>query len=204
MSKIILIGAGEHARVVLDSLQKSTREVVALFDPKYDGKIFMGVPVFAEYEGARFLDALAILAVGSNATRKKLKSQIKHPFTTAVDSSAIISQHVTLGEGSMILHGAILQQGTSIGNHVILNTGSRIDHDCKIADYAHIAPGTILCGRITVGEGTLLGAGSTIIPGITIGAWCIVGAGSVVTKDLPDYAVAVGNPARIIKYNTSS
>lgn len=202
MHSVILIGAGEHARVVLDSLQTSKREVVALFDPKYDGQKFMNVPVFGEYQAARFPEAQAILAVGSNAARKKLSTQLSHSFTISKDSSAIISSHATIGEGSMVLHGVIVQQGTSVGKHVILNTGSRIDHDCKIGDFVHIAPGTILCGRIAVGEGTLLGAGSTIIPGTTIGAWCTVGAGSVVTKDLPDYAVAVGNPARIIKYNT--
>lgn len=204
MSKIIMLGAGEHARVVLDSLQKNKREVIALFDPKYTGNIFMGISVLSEYQPGLFPEAKAILAVGSNAVRKKLKARVSHQFTSSIDSTASISSHAKIGEGSMVLHGVIVQQGTIVGNHVILNTGSSVDHDCKISDFVHLAPGTILCGRIAVGEGTLLGAGSTVIPGVSIGAWCTVGAGSVVTKDIPDYAVVVGNPARIIKYQTPS
>ena len=70
-----------------------------------------------------------------------------------------------------------------------------------VEDFAHIAPKVALCGGVKVGEGALLGVGVVVIPGIKIGKWSIIGAGSVVTKDVPDYAVVVGNPARILKYN---
>jgi acetyltransferase-like isoleucine patch superfamily enzyme len=51
-----------------------------------------------------------------------------------------------------------------------------------------------------VGEGTHIGAGAVVIPSIRIGKWCTIGAGTVVIRDIPDYATAVGNPARIIKF----
>jgi sugar O-acyltransferase (sialic acid O-acetyltransferase NeuD family) len=101
----------------------------------------------------------------------------------------------------MILHGVIIQAQSVIGDHVIINTGARVDHDCLVSSYVHLAPGVILCGNVTVGEGAFIGAGATVIPGKKIGAWSTVGAGAVVTKDVPDYAVVVGTPGRIIKTN---
>jgi acetyltransferase EpsM len=98
------------------------------------------------------------------------------------------------------LHGAVIQSSSQIGKHVIVNSSSLIDHDCVVGDYAHVAPKTALCGLVSVGEGTLIGVGTVVIPGIKIGKWCVIGAGSVVVKDIPDYAVAVGNPAKVIKY----
>jgi acetyltransferase-like isoleucine patch superfamily enzyme len=82
---------------------------------------------------------------------------------------------------------------------VLVNTAASIDHDNEIGDYAHISPHATLCGHVKVGEGTHIGAGAVVIPSIRIGKWCTVGAGTVVIRDIPDYATAVGNPAKIIK-----
>ena len=142
-----------------------------------------------------------IVAIGDNAIRKRVAEFTKHPFVNAIHSSAIISPRVKMGVGNMILHGVIIQAETEIGNHVIINTGAQVDHDCIVEDYVHIAPRVVLCGNVKVGSGTLIGAGATVIPGKTIGRWATIGAGSVVTKDIPDYAIAVGNPARVIKIN---
>ena len=69
-----------------------------------------------------------------------------------------------------------------------------------IGDYAHVSPNATLSGDVHIGEGTHFGAGASAIQGIRIGKWCTIGAGTVVIRDIPDYATAVGNPARIIKY----
>jgi acetyltransferase EpsM len=73
--------------------------------------------------------------------------------------------------------------------------------DCKIGHFAHLSPGVALAGNVTVGEGTHVGIGSCVIQGITIGKWVTIGAGAVIIKDVPDYAVVVGNPGIIIKFN---
>jgi sugar O-acyltransferase (sialic acid O-acetyltransferase NeuD family) len=199
-NKTIIQGGGEHARVVLDCFIAQGANVVGLFDPKYSGTLF-GIPQRGTYDQSFEPDAYAIVAIGDNALRKKVVEKTKHRFRNAVHPSAIISPYASIGEGNMILHGTIIQAQTQIGNHVIINTGTQVDHDNVIADYVHLGPGVVLCGAVRVGTGSFIGAGSVIIPGKKIGAWAIVGAGSVVIQDVPDYAVVVGNPARIIRYN---
>ena len=92
-----------------------------------------------------------------------------------------------------------MQADAQIGKHCIINTGASIDHESVIADYVHISPHSTLCGNVYVGEGSWIGAGSIVIPGLRIGRWCVIGAGSVVTKDIPDGVLAVGNRCKIIK-----
>lgn len=197
--KIILQGGGEHARVVLDCLLDSGMDVLAIYDPAYQGELF-GVPQKGVYNPEANRAALTIVAIGDNHVRKKVSASSKHNFANAIHRSAIISRYAFLGEGNMILHRAVVQAQSKIGNHVIINTGAQVDHDCVIGDFVHLAPGAILCGTVTVGEGAFIGAGAIVIPGKRIGAWAVVGAGAVVTRDIPDHAVARGNPARVAKY----
>jgi len=200
-AKFILLGSGGHARVVLDSLLSQGANVMALFDPKFSGHLY-GIQQKGQYDPDFEKEALAIIAIGDNATRKRLAATTKHSFGNIKHFSVILSERAMMGVGNMLLHGAIIQTESTIGNHVIINTGAQVDHDCVISDYVHLGPGAILCGNATVGEGAFVGAGATVIPGKKVGAWSTVGAGAVVLNDIPDYAVAVGNPARVIKFNT--
>lgn len=196
--KIILQGGGEHARVVLDCLLDMGADVRALFDPKFNDHLF-GVPQRGKYDPAFEPEAKAIIAIGDNKVRKKVRSFTEHSFTNAVHHTAQISSRAKMGVGNMVLHRTVIQAQSVLGDHVIVNTGVQIDHDCRIGDYVHLAPGVLLCGTVTIGEGSFIGAGAVITPGVTVGKWAIVGAGAVVIRDIPDNVVAVGNPARIIK-----
>jgi sugar O-acyltransferase (sialic acid O-acetyltransferase NeuD family) len=197
-NKIILQGGGEHARVVLDCLLAANAMVLGIFDPKYTGDLF-GVAQRGIYNPEFEPHARAIVAIGDNEVRKSVVSKTTHTFTNAIHPSVIISPFANFGTGNMFLHRVTIQAQASIGNHVILNTGTIVDHDCTVGDFAHLAPGVILCGTVKVGEGAFIGAGATVIPGKKIGAWSVIGAGSVVIDDIPDYALAVGKPARVIK-----
>jgi len=81
----------------------------------------------------------------------------------------------------------------------IINHKASVDHECRIGAGVHIAPGATLCGLVSVGDRAFIGTNATIPPRRKIGRGAIVGSGAVVTKDIPDYAVAVGNPARVIR-----
>jgi sugar O-acyltransferase (sialic acid O-acetyltransferase NeuD family) len=197
--KTILIGGGQHAQVVLDCLLACGADVVAIFDPARSGALF-GVPHRGEYDSTFDISAHAIVAIGDNGTRKRASERVVHGFANAIHHSVLLSPTASVGVGNMILHGAIVQALAKVGNHTIVNTGAQIDHDCTIGDFVHLAPGVVLCGSVAIGEGTLVGAGATITPGIKIGKWALVGAGAVIIEDVPDHAVVVGNPGRIIRY----
>lgn len=202
VEQVYLYGTGGHADVVRDVLQATRIQVAGIFDDDR-AKIDAGFALPGLQIGGG--DALAkltlpiIVTIGDNATRQKVVEQIKTGFQTAIHPKAVVADSVSIGEGSMIIHGVVIQTGTTIGNHVIVNTAASIDHDCQVGDYAHVSPNATLCGNVTVGQGTWIGAGATVIQNINIGSWCTIGAGAVIIRDVPDGATVVGNPGRIIK-----
>ena len=191
-----LYGASGHAKVIIDILESSGIPVSGLFDDKPAGKELLGKKVLGKYN-EQILDAPLIISIGDNRIRAKIVNAIKVDFGIAVHSGAIISPSASVGEGTVVMQGAIVQADAQIGRHVIINTGAKVDHDCVVENFAHISPGAVLCGGVFVGEGSQVGAGAVVIPGVKIGSWCKIGAGAVVLKDIPDFAVAFGNPAKV-------
>jgi len=198
-AKIVVVGAGGHAKVVISTLQAAGYSVVAVFDDDLAkvGTEILGIPV------AGPLDAIAdgdyefgVVAVGQNRVRKAITERVGLNWLSTVHPSAVIHPSVKLGAGVTVFAGAIIQPDTSIGDHAIINTAATVDHDCSIGDFAHIAPGAHLAGGVQVGEGTLLGIGSVVAPYLSVGAWTTVGAGGAVVRDLPDGVTALGIPAR--------
>jgi sugar O-acyltransferase (sialic acid O-acetyltransferase NeuD family) len=200
--EIVLVGAGEHAKVVYDGMQRAGIKVVAIVDPSPQ-PVFEMIPKYAKYDASIEVNAKAIISIGNNETRQRVEKLINHSFANFIHDTAVVSTNSRIGLGCMIMSGALVQVDTQIGDHVILNTRASIDHDCKIGSFVHIAPGAVLCGRVTVGEGAFIGAGAVVIPGIEIGSWAQIGAGAVVIHDVPDGATVVGNPAYTIKSKTS-
>lgn len=201
---MLLYGGSGHAKVIWDCLQAQGITVNGVFDDNPHLRFLPIIPFLGAYQAHLLSDEMLIVAIGSNAVRKQLCSHIRHPFGQAVHPSAIVSPFVqSVGDGTVVLHNAVLQINSLIGRHCIINTSANVDHDCILGDFVHLSPNATLCGNVTVGEGTHIGASATVLPGVRIGQWCVIGAGSVVTRDVPDHAVAVGVPARIIRSGTS-
>lgn len=190
-----LFGASGHAKVIIDILKASGQCVDALVDDNpavnelLEYKVFHGKTDFSPI----------IVSIGDNLVRKKVVDKLSSTFGIAIHPSAIISDTVLIDEGSVVMQGAIIQSDARVGKHCIINTAASVDHECIIEDFVHVSPHVTLCGNVHIGEGTWVGAGTTIIPGVKIGKWCVIGAGSVVTKDIPDNVLAVGNRCKIIK-----
>ena len=174
------------------------------------GVLYDDAPRFDSIHGHRVVCALLaqpvgplIISIGSNAARCKVTERLAQvEFATAIHPSATVSPSAMVGCGSAVMQGAIIQADTVIGRHCIINSSASVDHECAIADFVHISPHATLCGNVSVGFGSWVGAGATVIPGITIGSNCIIGAGATVIRNIPDGAIAVGSPAKIIKYNS--
>ena len=195
---MILIGASGHAKVIIDILEKSGQSVDFLVDANDNIKQLCGIRVIHQDEYKAEQQHELILSIGANQMRKRLSASFSIRFGKAIHPGAILASNVSIGEGTVVMAGAVVNSSTRIGRHCIINTAASIDHDCQIGAYAHISPNATLCGTVSVGEGTWVGAGATVIPNVKIGSWATIGAGAVVLSDIPDHAVALGNPARIV------
>jgi len=205
MKRIKIYGAGGHSKVILDLAECLGHTITKVFDdfPEHtylsNGSNLSDLS--SDKENFFSDDDPMIIAIGNNQVRATLAKRIKARYEILVHPSATISQESTLGEGTVVNAGGIVQSGSTIGRHVIINTAALIDHDNKIGDFVHISPNVSLTGHVEIGEGTHIGAGASIIPMVKVGKWCTIGAGAVIIRDVPDFAVVVGNPGRIIKYN---
>ncbi len=196
-TQILLYGASGHANVVLSLIRALGLRVPGIFDDDPAKTKLHDISVICPYQSTTYPDLPILIAIGNNAIRQQLAAKIQHPISPAlVHPSAIVDQTVTIGAGTVVLHGAIIQADTHVGRHVIINTGASVDHDCMVQNFAQIGPGAVLCGNVSIGEGTLIGAGAVLLPGVSVGAWATVGAGSVVTRNVPDGATVWGNPAK--------
>jgi len=198
-TKFIIIGGGGHARVVSSIIEaQETSHLEAVFDSNPKIETLDGVENFHEYKPDLFPNTFAIIAIGDNRIRKQLAQTIQHVFGKLIHLSASIDRTSLVGEGSVVMHHAVIQRGTQIGKHGIINTACSVDHDCILGDFVHIAPNATLCGGVQIGDQTFVGAGVVVLPQIKIGKRVTVGAGAVVTKNIPDGATVVGNPGKII------
>ena len=210
MPKLLILGAGTHARVVLDCLRTMGRGADVLGFVEVDGdRARWG----RSYDGCRVLGGVnklaslakaadqAALGYGENVKRAELldlarKHGLRLPALVHPDAS--VSPRAKLGPGSQVLAGAVVVTGARLGAGVIVNTAATVDHDCRIADAVHIAPGAHLAGNVTVGRLAWVGIGSSIREGSRIGAGALIGAGAAVVNDVRPGARVVGVPARPI------
>lgn len=201
-NNITLYGAGGHCKVVVDILQTLGYSIKRIVDDNPLSQSLLNIPMTYPEGDFRFYYHND-WKIESNEKKRSVDRITVKKYVTAIHPSAIIAPNVFIGEGCMIIHGAIIQSCSSIGRHCIINTKAVVEHDSVIHDFVHIAPGAIVCGGVEIGECTWLGAGSVVKQGIKIGSNCMIGAGSVVVNDTPDNVVAYGNPCRVIKQNNN-
>lgn len=193
---ITLYGAGGHCKVVIDVLESQGERVGLVVDDNPKCSSFMSFPCSAPKDSYD----RAIVTIGDCETRKKIVDRISaRRYERAIHPTAVVSARSKVGEGTVVMHGAVVQSCASVGSHCIINTHSSVEHDAVVHDFVHVASGAIISGGAEIGECALIGAGSVVKHGIRIGKNCLIGAGSVVVKDIPDNSVAYGNPCRVIR-----
>jgi sugar O-acyltransferase (sialic acid O-acetyltransferase NeuD family) len=196
-----IIGAGGHAKVIIEIIKQNGLEIAGVWAESWNEPIFLSYPVKDLGAFARQGNSEFIIAIGNNQTRMRISQQLVPTTALAIHPSCVMSKSASIGGGTVCMANTSINANAIIGNHVIINTNASVDHDCRIGDYVHISPQVGIAGNVEIDEGTHVGIGANIIQGVKIGKWVTIGAGAVVINDVPDYAVLVGNPGRIIKYN---
>jgi UDP-perosamine 4-acetyltransferase len=206
---VIIIGAGGHAKVVIDTLKKCDMKILGAVDTNSSrhGTNILGIPVLgtddivATHKPDSILLANGVGSTSDTALRQKIFKRFKeqgYTFTTLIHPTAIIAEDVKISEGSQVMAGTVLQPGIRMGVNCIINTSASIDHDCIIGDHVHIAPGATLSGSIRIEDLVHVGTGASIIHQINIGRQSIIGAGAVVVHSVGAHKTVIGNPAKAI------
>ena len=204
--KYVIIGHGGHSKVIKDLIEsREGHMIIAYLDDKYELlDTIMDVYIGPVHSICLILnqhpDVKVVIAIGDNKTRKAIVEDLNLPpeyYSPLISENAVLSPSAQIDIGTVIMPGAIINAEASIGKHVIINTGAIVDHDCRIGDYAHVSPRGCLTGDVTLQDGVLIGTGATVIPGLSIGTWSKVGAGATVVKNIPNYCMAMGVPARV-------
>jgi UDP-perosamine 4-acetyltransferase len=212
VTRVVGLGAGGHAKVVIDILRLSGGvEVIGLVDPKPElwNVAVAGVPVLGgddmlavlSQEGVSHI-FIGLGSVGDMQPRQRVYERALgagFQIVPAIHPRSVISQSAILGIGPTIMAGAVINADARLGDDVVINTGSIVEHDCLIGNHVHIATGATLASTVNVGNGVHIGAGATIIQEITIGEGAIVGAGATVIRDVDPWTVVVGVPAETIR-----
>lgn len=206
-AKIVIFGAGGHAKVVAEIAALNQWDVIGFIDgvnPLRKGETFYSSKVLG---GNEVLESLlrndvkhAIVAFGDNRMRvQTARNLLKQGFQlpSAIHPSSICAGDAKIGDGTIIAAGAVIGPSTSIGQYVIVNTQATLDHECSVCDGAHIGPGAVVTGGVVIGECSWIGAGAVISDHINVGADSIVGAGSVVINNIPDAVISYGVPAKV-------
>ena len=201
--RLILIGAGGHARSCIDVIEQQGQYQIA-------GLIGMPDEVLAKHLGYVIIGTdsnlpelaknyrYALITIGQIQTaehRIRLYQQAIHfgfQLPIIIAPTAHVSRHAILGAGTIVMHGAIVNAGAKVGNNCIINTLALLEHDAIVEDHCHISTSAILNGDVAVGAGSFVGSGSVIKEGVAIGKDCRVGIGLTVRHNQSDHARFTG------------
>lgn len=214
MEKIILIGSGQHANVVLYNIKCQNKyEVIGYFESNNDkvGKTYNGIPVLECYKDKNLKQLIEkygtnkfFIGFGNMKYRRYVFDEFKNNGWESVNifhPNAVISQDAKIGIGVLVECGCLITPNPIIGDNVVVNTGSQVNHDNIVESHVYIASGVVLSGGVTVKENTLIDDGVTVTLGKSVGPNSVIGAGSIVTKDIPKNSIAYGNPCKVIREN---
>ncbi|CAH8286173.1 sugar O-acyltransferase (sialic acid O-acetyltransferase NeuD family) [Mariniflexile fucanivorans] len=210
-TNIVIIGASGHAKVIIDIIERlNTCHIVGLIDSfKPKGTKMFNYTIIGKESDLLTLTKeydfnLGIIAIGDNWIRKTLHNRIhticpEFDFISVIHPNAVIGKNVKIGKGSTIMAGAIVNSDAKIGKFCIVNTKASLGHDSSINDYTSLAPNTTIGGNVKIGTCSAICLSASVIQDLTIGKHTIVGAAALVIKNVGDFKMVYGIPAKVVK-----
>ena len=191
MKDIVLIGGGGHCKAVIDVIeQEGLFNIVGIIDkPELLGKNVLGYPIIGNDSELNILvercknTLITIGQIRNPLPRINLfDTVLKLGFTlpSIVSPRAYVSQHASIGKGSVIMHDVVVNVGAKIGDNCIINTKSIVEHGSNIGNHCHISTNAVINGDVVVGNGSFIGSGAVTKEGIRINDNFFAKAGSVV------------------------
>lgn len=203
MNQLAILGASGHGKVVADAAMLAGWRSITFFDDAPSGTGMHGPWPIAGATAELLRDAhrfdAAVVAIGDNQTRLMKQRALADgglAIARIVHPAAVLSVYAEVGEGTVILAGAVVNAFARLARSCIVNTGATVDHDCDLGDAVHVSPGAHLGGRVRVGAGSWIGIGASVRHNTIIGERVTVGAGAAVVNNIADGEVVVGVPAR--------
>lgn len=212
MNKAVIIGAGTHGQIYASYLKEAGVDIVGFIDDadSFHNKQVIGIEVLGKYEDL-FSKKLkkqitdVYCPIGDNLIRQHYLSSLKkegYNTPSFIHRTVCVGPDVTLGEAHYMLPGNFIMPHTKIGDYFMVNMATTIGHHVTIKNGVFMSSGINIGASLEIDDMAYFGIGSTVKTGVKrIGTETLIGAGSVVFKDVQDYAVMVGNPARMIKLN---
>jgi sugar O-acyltransferase (sialic acid O-acetyltransferase NeuD family) len=199
---IFIIGAGGHAKVVIDALLAGgvARARLRVSDnaAALAGSTLLGIAVEQPAVRPEMRDGQFHVAIGNADARRRLHQELAalgaRPLAV-IHPRAVVSGAAELGAAVFVAANAIVAPGAALAQGVIVNHGAVVDHDCRVGPFSHVAPNATLGGAVVLGAQVLVGAGANVLPGRHVGDNAVLGAGAVVINNVPAARTCVGVPA---------
>lgn len=199
MKSLLLVGGGGHCHSCIDVIEATKiYHIEGVIQPKVTSQLVLGYPVIGSDDDLPRLlkgSKSALITVGqikNPEIRIRLFDHLKQlgaELAVVISPRAHLSKYSVVGEGSIIMHGAVVNAGARVGNNCIVNSQALVEHDVEINDHCHISTGARVNGNVAVGRGSFVGSGAVIKEGIRVGENVIIGAGQIVLQDVPNGTV---------------
>lgn len=208
--RLILVGGGGHCKAVIDVALSAGRTVYGILDNAIaTGSTVLGIPVIGnDNDISLFVDdntefLITVGQIKTSSIRRTIAERIIKAggtlATPLIAGTAHIAKGVTLGNGTVIMHNAVINSDTKIGENTIINTGAIVEHDCSVGNFVHISTGAIVNGVCTIDSDTFIGSHATVVNCMKITKKVVIGAGATVTYDITKSGTYCGTPAKTIK-----
>ncbi|MCZ2355231.1 MAG: acetyltransferase [Bacteroidia bacterium] len=209
--KIVVIGSSGHAKVAIDVIEKEGKfSIVGLIDSfKKAGQEVFNYQILGTEEDLPILSKKynlfgSFIAIGDNWQRHLMAKKIEKisptlNFVSTFHPSVQLARGAIIGKGTIATAESVVNSDCEIGTFCIINTKASLDHDCIMGNFSSLAPNATTGGNVKIDAFSSISLGANIIHNRNIGKHTVIGAGSVVLNDIPDYCVAYGTPAKVIR-----